>query len=434
MPERWSIEKLVPGGEGLLKLPDGRMGFARGAFPGDVIEPQRLADKKQLVRAEQWKLIKPSPDRVKAPCALAETCGGCDWMGLSRGAQLANKDALFREALERTGGIRDLPPLLPIISTGPDLGYRGRLRLHVDERGKLGLFARHSHQLVEIPFCAVADEAVNRGMALLYAVARKRPGKLGAFSAIELRSSAQEPHLGIRLEPRALPLPEGIQAILDELATEALISVPGTEFESSTPQRWTLPGSVELAAPLDAFTQVNPAVNAKLVEAVVQGATERGIASALDLYAGAGNFSLPLAAAGLTVTAIELSPAAAKAALARSRQAGLKVEFQAGDVVKRLGEHIKNGNTWDLVLIDPPRTGARDALEKVMTLEPKHIAMCSCDPVTLARDLRELIDNGYHLTAVQAFDMFPHTHHLESLAWLSRQAPASASASAPTSA
>jgi 23S rRNA (uracil1939-C5)-methyltransferase len=416
----WTVEKLVPGGEGFARLEDGRPGFVPGAFPGDVVRPERLVEKRELVRAESWKLVTPSPDRVTPECPIAAQCGGCDWMGLSRGAELREKLELVREALERTGGLRALPELT-LVTAGESLGYRARLRLHVDERGKLGLFERHSHALVELGACPVSDPEINRGLSHIRELCKRHPGRFGAFTELELRSAPSDPTLGIRLTPRALPLPKQAEPLLAELEAHAAVSVPGTERARNDVQRWNLPGGVELAAPIDAFTQVNPEVNAKLVAAVVSGAEARGIKSTLELYAGAGNFSFPLAALGIRVVAVEREGAAIRAAREASARAKVEaVEFIAGDVSKVLRGLVQRALAFDLVLLDPPRSGAKDALVSVIRLAPQFVAMCACDPVTLARDLRVLVDAGYVPEAITAFDMFPRTHHVEALCWLKR--------------
>ncbi len=172
--------------------------------------------------------------------------------------------------------------------------------------------------------------------------------------------------------------------------------------------------------PASAFTQVNWAVNLELVDAVVRGARERGCRRFLDLYAGAGNFSLPLLAAGIQGTAIEHTVEAIQSAERTARARGLAGgTFLAGDVGLRLRRLAQARERFDLILLDPPRSGARDVLPWVIELRPANIAICACDPVTLARDLKTLARAGWRLDDVVGFDMFPRTHHVEALAWMS---------------
>ncbi len=350
----WHIDRLVPGGDGFLRLPDGRAAFAAGALPGDVIEPDSIEDRRSYVRATRWTLVEPGPDRVEPPCPVVDACGGCDLMRLSRPAQLRAKAGILREALARTGGFRDLPDPLPMIAVGDDLGYRSRIRVHVDDAGRVGYFARGTHELVEIPGCPIAAP--------------------------------------------------GIDAALGELRARA--------SNGDVPT-----GDTELGGEPGVFSQVNRAVNERLVADLVAGARERGVTSFCDLYAGAGNFTLPLGAAGLRGVAVERSREAVDAGRRASEAQGLELRFIAGDVAR---EAKRLDARPELVLLDPPRTGAREVIASVLRLAPRVIAYVACDPVTLARDLRAFANDGYRLESVTGYDMFPHTHHVEALAWLAR--------------
>ncbi len=167
--------------------------------------------------------------------------------------------------------------------------------------------------------------------------------------------------------------------------------------------------------------RVNPAVNAILVDALVAGATSRGARRFLDLFCGAGNFALPLGREGLTGVGIESNRSAIAVASKAAAQQGLAVRFRAASVVEALAEPSRL-QAVDLVVLDPPRAGASDEVAGIVALEPQWIAYVSCDPATLARDLRTLVDGGYRITEVTPFDMFPHTHHVETLVWLQRGA------------
>jgi 23S rRNA (uracil1939-C5)-methyltransferase len=421
---------MVPGGDGFARLGDGRVGFASGALPGDVIHPIEIDDRRSYVRALTWELVESGPERVSAPCPVADTCGGCDWMHLSREAQLRAKAGVLREALSRTGGFRELPESLPVVSAGPDLHYRGRLRVHVDDAGRIGLFARRSHQLIEVPGCPVSLPAVEQALPALREAAARHPGALSALSAIEIRTAPSGPPLALELVPRDghQTLPASTAAFRDELAEKFAVGVEREPQARHAPepgdeQRWPLPGGVELSAPLEAFTQVNWSVNNEMVRAVLDGARERNLASFCDLYCGAGNFALPLLSAGLTGIGIDREQAGIEAARRSARSAGLPDSgFLPGDVAHRVRSLVRKRRRFDLVLLDPPRSGARDVLPAVADLAPRYVAVCSCDPVTLARDLRALARSGYELESVTGFDMFPHTHHVEALAWMRRKA------------
>jgi 23S rRNA (uracil1939-C5)-methyltransferase len=418
--EEWRIERLVPGGDGFARLSDGRVAFARGALPGDRIRPRRIESRKGYLRALEWHLVQPSPDRVEPVCPVARACGGCDLMQLERGAQLRAKAALLREALSRTGGFRELPDPLPIVSGPRALAYRNRIRLHIDERGRVGFFARGSHELVEIPECAVCEPEINRALVAVRELGRSDPAGVARFSEVEVRAAPGDPRVLLSFTPRG-PARAACRAALSRLEASFEVAIAGES--ASALQHYPLPGGLELAVPEGVFTQVNWAVNQLLVERICESARRHAVTTFVEVYAGAGNFTLPLLGAGLTGTAIEGNPRAAAALRHATRRQRAALNVLTGDAKACLGRLLGRIAPPDLVLLDPPRSGARELLAQVVELGPRHIAICACDPVTLARDLRTLREAGYELRSVEAFDMFPQTHHLEALAWMDVSAP-----------
>jgi 23S rRNA (uracil1939-C5)-methyltransferase len=408
-----TVEKLVPGGAGYCRLPDGRSAFVDGALPGDRITVHGLEEKRGYVRATGFDLASPSPERVTPPCPIADECGGCDWMHLELGAQRRHKATLVAEALERTGRVR-LPLLPEVVTRGEALGYRSRLRVHVDARGAVGFFGRRTRSLVEVPACAVAHPAVNRVLGLLARLEPAHAELLGRFEAVELAVAREGEGAEARLWPRA-PLDEpAVAPLLAHLRAEGVLV--GVAPPPRSKQR---PRAAE-ERPWAAFTQVNPAVNAALVEAVTAVAAALGSKTFLDLYGGAGNFSLPLASAGLRGVLVELDRTAADLARRAAHERGLTLEVLALDVSRGLAELVRRRASFELLVLDPPRAGAKEALAGIVALRPPAVAYVSCDPVTLARDLKELVAAGYELESVRCFDMFPQTHHVETLVWLAR--------------
>lgn len=416
-----TIEKLVPGGAGFCRLPDGRPAFVPGALPGDRVSVSELVDKKGYVEAAAFELEAPGPERIEPPCAIAAACGGCDWMALPAAAQLRYKAELVAEALERTGRLK-LPAPPEMASAGAPLGYRLRVRLHVDEVGRVGFFGAGSREIVELTECLVVAPELRAPLRTLAALAVPERAVLGEyFAAIDLRAVPGDGGVELELEPR-----EGVR--MREKAIDALLAVlkQSARVGFSTHRRaglrrYDLPGGGFLRVPSAGFTQVNWAVNAALVAAVVAGAAQRGVKSFLDLYAGVGNFTVPLARAGMGGAAVEVEAGSIAALREALREQGLTgVELVAGDVARALGRVRTVRKGVELALLDPPRSGAKEAIAPLVALQPKTIAYVACDPVTLARDLRRLVDAGWALEGVQCFDMFPQTHHVETLAWLGR--------------
>ena len=392
----WTIEKLVPGGAGLCRLADGTIGFVEGAFPGETVKPLATIRKKDYARATRFELVTPSAERGEAPCPVADACGGCDWMRLERAAELRYKASIVSEALERTGGVR-LAAVPEVVTAGGELGYRSRVRVHVDARGRVGFFARGTHTLVEVPGCPVAEPEAERGMKIVRSLAEETPRTMAALEAVEVRAQG-EGGLEFFVHPR-----EGA----DRASLEALIGRLGEH------------GRTTISRASSEFSQVNRAVNAILVKRVVEGALARGAKTFLDLYAGTGNFGVPLAEAGMTGVLVESDAASATRARERAaRDAPGKLEVVSRDVAWGLAELSGRRERFDLVVLDPPRSGAKDALSGLVALEPRTIAYVACDPVTLARDVRSLSGAGWRVADVVCFDMFPKTHHVETLAWL----------------
>jgi len=414
----WTIEKLVPGGAGFLRLTNGKGAFAPGALPGERICVETAEDHHAYLQARRWRLLDASPDRVQPSCPVQGTCGGCDLMTLSYPAQVKAKISILRDALIRTGRFDSLPELGFVAAEQP-LAYRSRIRLHVAGDGRLGFFAENTRELVEIPGCQVAQPELDQALLTLRSIASRHRAALASFAEVELRVAPAGPRLALRLVPAARRF-EANSPLISELAQVFLVSIGERSPAPEHDQRFPLPGGVELRVSGAGFTQVNWAVNQRLVQALLDGAEQRAVSTFCDLYCGAGNFSLPLLARGLGGVGIEGSKPAILAAKRAAAEQGLtRARFIAGDVKEMLAK-LPRTESFDLVVLDPPRSGAREVMPELIRRAPRYLAYCACDPVTLARDLRTLCDSGYSLSAVSGFDMFPQTHHFETLAWLSR--------------
>jgi len=340
-------------------------------------------------------------------------------MTLSYPAQLNAKVGILRDALTRTGRFEALPELVFVASDQP-LAYRSRIRLHVAADGRLGFFAQHSRDLVEIPGCPVADPELDQALLSLRSIASRHRTALASFSEVELRVAPAGPRLALRLVPTGRRF-DVESPLVDELSKAFEVSIGDRSPAPEHDQRFPLPGGIELRVSGPAFTQVNWTVNQRLIQALLDGAQQREVQTFCDLYCGAGNFSLPLLERGLSGVGIEASKPAILAAKRAAAEHGLTgAHFIAGDVKETLAK-LPRTDRFDLIVLDPPRSGAREVIPELLRRAPRAIAYCACDPVTLARDLRTLCDSGYGLSAVSGFDMFPQTHHFETLAWLARK-------------
>ncbi len=437
-----TVQDLVPGGAGLGRREDGSILFVEGAYPQDVVEVQEATTKGGAAFARRFRVLVPSPQRVAPPCAFFDSCGGCDLMAIDPDAQRQAKLSIVEQALRRTGGI-DWPDLRWHASPAA-LHYRERIRLHV-KRGQLGFFARGSHVLAPVTQCLVARPELNDALSRLIALG----GELGPLQFLDtidlrvvthpgpcvaapllvnlqfqksLRQRRNQRSAATRRAPLNSPsAPQrarAVQAICAALPPTTVVTVAGDT--SQLVRDHVSPGTFTYCRP-GLFSQVNPEINRLMIEHVVQTAQASGARSFLDLYCGSGNFTIPLLARGLDGVGVEFERDAvdlARRAFAEQAGAGWgSGQFIAADSLEFTQQALMK-KSYDLVIVDPPRAGARPILKAVVGATRRTLIMVSCDPVTLARDLKQLLEHGLAVQTISCFDMFPHTHHVETIAVL----------------
>lgn len=410
------IERMAPGGSGIGHLASGELILAESVAPGDQVRITAVERKKGVACARDWELESAGPQRVEPACPHASTCGGCDFMHLSAEGQLQAKVEMLNDALRRVGkGAQQSIPIRTIASETAT-GYRSRARLHVDRDGQVGYVAPRSNQLITVDQCLVVTPRINAALTRLRGATGVMRKILSLCEQLELREAEGEPHLIVRLHPRA-----GINLAGEKLAalfdSGTQVVVAGQPADSEVHQAYDLPGPARLLAPAAAFTQVNSSINRRLIEAVLDAALKFEVRTFVDAYAGAGNFTLPLLASGLTGDAIDTQAAGIYRARQVARDMGLPFDgFHVGDAKKMLNTFVQGKRRYDLVLLDPPREGSKGALQSALQLRPQLLLLIGCDPVALARDLQTVTSAGAELQALTLFDMFPQTHHFETLA------------------
>lgn len=240
---------------------------------------------------------------------------------------------------------------------------------------------------------------------------------------LELRAPDQRGLPSVYLTPRnpAAGPSERLRAELGELSPPWLAAIAGYDSPEQRPcQNYVLP-TVGMWVPLGSFLQINQGTNRLLVEAVVSGAKNRAVRSFADLYAGSGNFTLPLLSEGIPGVAVEWDPAAAAATRRTIQNYGYPGTSLQSDAVAWAKERARPEQVFDLVVLDPPRAGVGPGLAALANRASRYCAMSSCNPRSFARDLVRLLSLGFELSSLTAFDMFPHTEHVEVLAWLARR-------------
>ncbi len=381
-----TIEKIVPRGYGLAFAEDLTVFVALAAI-GDRLRIRIGEVKGKTAFAEIEDVIEPSADRVLPPCPYFGTCGGCDFQQMNYSAQLAAKVAMIHDCITRIGKI-ELTDDIEMIASPAEFGYRLRAQWHVDPQARqIGYYQRNSRNLVDIDHCPILVPELQQQLS------RLRPDlEWDTFSGDNFAIDAAAGDGG----GVSLYSPELIEPTHD-IAVEAA----GERFAFSS----------------RAFFQGNRFLIDKLVESAIGDATG---ATALDLYCGVGLFTLPLARRFAAVVGVEESIGAVDFANRNADRAGLaNIDLYAASV----RDYLASGEAPepDFILLDPPRAGTeKETIHNLIALGAQQVSYVACEPSILARDLRRFVDNGYRIDSVSAIDLFPQTHHVETVARLSK--------------
>jgi 23S rRNA (uracil1939-C5)-methyltransferase len=384
------VEKLVYGGDGLARL-DGRVVFAPFVLPGERILARAEQEKPGMVRARMLEVLEAAPDRVVAPCPVYGRCGGCHYQHAPYEYQLAAKRAILVEALQRLGKME--PPAEIAVVAGEPFGYRNRVQLHVEEN-RLGYREGRSHKLCAVSECPVGSPTINQAIATL--VGMQREGRWPRFiRALEVFTDEREVQINVLETDRPVA-----RRFFDWCGT----LIPGL-VEGALDYRG------EFRVSSNSFFQVNRFLIDRLVEAATEGAEGE---TAIDLYAGVGLLSLPLARRFREVTAVESGAGAVRDLQFNAGRAGLENLHAMPQTAE---EHLAQlEKAPDFVVLDPPRTGLGKAVVgRLAELRPRQITIVACDPATLARDLAGLVAAGYRVERMTLVDLFPQTYHLETV-------------------
>jgi 23S rRNA (uracil1939-C5)-methyltransferase len=399
MPELLKIEKLVYGGDGLSRA-DGEVVFTPFVLPGETVEAERTGSRKQAQRARASKVVESSPERTAAPCPYFERCGGCQYQHIDYAAQLRFKRGILAETLRRVGKIDYSEDLIALSSAEP-YGYRNRVQLHF-EKGRMGFREMNSRNLVAVDQCPISSPKINEAIARISRMSRDRrwPNFLRSLEIF-----TDETHVQWNVLETDQPV---AKHFFEWLAQEIPGSVSGPLEYAVNADTFTVSGQ--------AFFQVNRFLLPQLAELAIGDTSGE---NALDLYSGVGLFSVPLARRFSRVTAVESGRAAAADLKANARRARVSVKVEQKQVESFL---IETSEPPDFVLADPPRSGLeRSAIARLIELKPKSIALVSCDPATLARDLAAF-GEAYQIESLRLVDLFPQTFHMETIARLASRA------------
>ncbi len=390
-----TIGPVAHGGSCVARL-DGQVVFVRHTLPGETVRVRITERTKRFLRADAVEVLEASPDRVEPPCDLAGVCGGCDFQHVDPAAQRRLLGDVVAEQLRRLAGIERT---VEVEAVEPTLDWRTRMTWTVDAAGRAGLRRHRSHDVVPVEHCPIAHPGLPDVTAH-----RWPPG--AAVEAV-VSSSGQRLVVTDAPVPRALDV-DGVAA---SDGTRRAGSIRLTERVGD--HDFTVTGS--------GFWQVHPAAAATLVDAVLDAAQVRAGDRVADLYAGAGLFTAFLAdAVGSdgAVVSVEADPQGARDAR-RTLHDRPQVRLVRATTERAVrGPELSEG--VDVVVLDPPRTGAKRAVRDIAGLGARRLVYVACDPAALARDVASFEQLGYRLGPLRAFALFPMTHHVECVAVLER--------------
>jgi 23S rRNA (uracil1939-C5)-methyltransferase len=363
---------MAPGGEAIGRH-EGMVVFVAGGLPGEMVDVELSERRRTFARGRVVRILEAAPERVAPPCPLVGRCGGCTWQHVAYDAQVRFKTEIVREQLARIGKLPGVE-VRPCVPSPQAYAYRSRARLARTLEGCWGFRSASSHEVVPIAHCPVLTAELNAELATLapHGPVHGPAGSTRAEREINLRADG------------------------------SIITVGETAYRVGP----------------ESFSQANLPVAAQLVEAVLAALRLGGHERVLDLYCGVGLFTVPIARRARHVLGVEVDSHAVADALHNLAPHSAGTVLQA-PVAQALHQPVVAEEPWDAVVLDPPRAGAGpEVTAGLLALGPPRLVYVSCDPATLARDLRALTDGGYRVAYVQPFDMFPQTHHVEAIAVL----------------
>lgn len=436
-----TIEKLIYGGDGIARLPADAHGRGKAVFvpfvlPGEQVEVELTEQKPGFARAALQTVTTPSPDRIDPRCPYFARCGGCHYQHTDYEHQLQFKADIFKENLKRIAKLELATEVQ--IHPSPPWEYRNRARLQIRTTPEftLGYYRFASHEVLSIDQCPVNSPLINRAQLQLIGFGRANPAP-AAVKEVEFFTDTEDKNVLVELTCTRDAQPKEVQAWAERLKNAFPEAAGITAFQQparnqpreidgefdhlarpfvsvGTPSLAYKTAQANFRVSAGAFFQVNRHMVDRLVELVTN---DRSGLTAADLYAGAGLFTVTLARSFRHIQAVESSP------------------ISHDDLVYNAPENVKSVRATteiflqqevrkpapDLVVVDPPRSGLRDAAARLLAQwQPRRITYVSCDPATLARDLVSLLGAGYKVEQAHLVDLFPQTYHLESVLHLVR--------------
>ena len=436
-----TIERMGSNECGIAHLPSGKTVFVPYAAPQDVLSISITKEEARLSYGRIDQIEQASPLRTKPACPHFEQCGACSWQHLQYSAQLSAKEAVVRNALERIGKLSQNKlndALEPIIASKREMGYRNKLEFAVGKNAQgrldLGFNAPASHDIISIDTCPLAVTPLQKSSKALRGALRylEGQGDLQLFR-VGIRASLRTKDLELALwtSPCGFPRAEAVKVLRSALPQlTSIVRVIADQGKARKVKKVEqLFGKGYWEEKLDearfctsapSFFQVNTAQAEQLIRQVktyLGGDAALDGAYIADLYAGGGTFSIPLAQANAEVVAIEAAGSSVRDLRRNAENNNVYVEVIGGDAARE----IKSLDAPDALVVDPPRAGLdASVVSDIVAFKPEKLIYVSCDPATLARDVKRFAEQGYFLQKARPVDMFPQTFHVETVALLAR--------------
>ncbi len=435
------ISKIVNGGYGLARDAEGRTVLVRFGLPGERVAIQLTHEQKRVAFGHVTDVLSSAPGRIDPPCPYYGRCGGCDLQHAAYRVQCSIKDEVLRELVSRSREplSKCITLIKPVIASAAPFGCRHRIRMKTDDRGRLGFNHFRSSKVVAVAGCLLAAAPINQSLAELsdnQEFSRLAP----LIEEIELVHNPLSGKVSMLISLSRTPRPAD-RSRARALCTEAeslervffqgqnfplegpYCAATGTENRLGRTIGFTLDGSRQLQFTweIGGFSQVNLEQNKLLIELVDNLSGVQPEDRVLDLYCGMGNFSVVLAASCRDILGIEGQGAAIRSATANAQDNDLKnCRYSKSDVLTACRELAQKQMAFDIVICDPPRSGLKELTDLLPGITRKRLIYISCDPATLCRDLEKLMAHGFLLQILQPVDMFPQTHHIETVAVLEK--------------
>ncbi|WP_313805063.1 23S rRNA (uracil(1939)-C(5))-methyltransferase RlmD [Cytobacillus sp.] len=437
------FEDLTHEGAGVAKV-DGYPLFVPNGLPGEKAKIKVIKANKGYGFGRLIETYEESPYRVEAPCPIYKECGGCQLQHLSYEGQLKAKEKQVRDVLTRIGKLENVK-VHPVLGMQNPWRYRNKAQVPVGEHeGGLigGFYQQRTHQIIDMKECIIQQEKNDEVVQAVKEIC----SRYGVRAYDEVRNKGDLRHIMARyglvtgevmivLVTRTKDLPhknkiieeiasriQGVQSICQNVNSKKTNVIFGNETKVLWGEEviYDFIGDIKFAISARSFYQVNPEQTKVLYEKALEYADLSGEENVIDAYCGIGTISLFLAQKAKKVFGVEIVPEAIEDAKRNAALNGIKnADFAAGEAETVIPRWYKEGNSADVLVVDPPRKGCDEALlQTIMEMKPKKVVYVSCNPGTLARDLRILEDGGYQTVEVQPVDMFPMTMHVEAVAWL----------------